>query len=287
MRVWCLVIGIVALPVRAQGDVSIARAAASSGNGWMPSCTATLEHARDELTRIDSRFGDARVSSDTNAAVEADDCEAAATRIVTLDSKAASSIAYSVTVVANPSIDHAEAWNRRDRVWIRARSGASGWVKIDPARELALGVLRHAVDVCLAALPAARPVSATPAPAGLSDAERAAWELERWCGILFRQSLSGAMGRTRPALARITALGEAATPILLRLARSQNPAARAAAAMGLGQVESAAGRAMLQRLMLDDTMVEAQHGCTVFAETVAKFAREALARQTMPNQDRR
>src|SRR5262249_54659507 len=118
--------------------------------------------------------------------------------------------------------------------------------------ELVVSTLRRALEVCVAAAPprpappkppTALELEATCAAAGNKavcvEAERAAWDLEHMCTVYSDAiSVTGRPGHTHPRLDKILASGADATPILLRLAQSANPAARGAAARGLGRLRS-------------------------------------------------
>lgn len=77
----------------------------------------------------------------------------------------------------------------------------------------------------------------------------------------------------------ILALGVAAMPILIRLARSKNPAARAVAAMGFGNIESDAARVELHRLEADREYADTLDGCMGSRRSVSSFAKGALNRR--------
>lgn len=105
-------------------------------------------------------------------------------------------------------------------------------------------------------------------------AELAAERLERTCFIHGDHDVGRPI--TKSALRKIAALGTAATPILRRLARSSNPAARAAAAMGLGKIETDAARAELGRLASDQATVMISSECSSGQQAVAELVKRAL-----------
>jgi hypothetical protein len=116
-----------------------------------------------------------------------------------------------------------------------------------------------------------------PDRASCADAELAVFELEQSCVVdLGPTGYRLRPATTAPALARITALGPAATPLLLRLAKARYAAARVAAAIGLGQVRSAEGRGALERLALDDSLATAMSGCVGRGVKVSDYARQSL-----------
>jgi hypothetical protein len=156
-------------------------------------------------------------------------------------------------------------------------------------------VFQHALDTCFASAPASPRSPAPPTDAELrarchfdapgvaieacSDAESAAIALEELCLVEgWSVGEAGIEGRTRPALWRITHLGAAAMPILLRLARSTNAAARAAAATGLGDLQTDAARTELRRLAADQAMADTLDGCIGSRARVSDFAKRALRR---------
>jgi hypothetical protein len=156
-------------------------------------------------------------------------------------------------------------------------------------------VFRRALDQCLALAPASplpppdptddelRSLCSREAPSAAEslcrDAESAAAVLERTCTVEGEAVGDGGRpGVTRPALSRVLALGPAATPILTRLARSTNPAARAVAAMGFGKMKSDGARAELHRLESDNDHADTLNGCIGGRRLVSSFAKDALNR---------
>jgi hypothetical protein len=92
---------------------------------------------------------------------------------------------------------------------------------------------------------------------------------------------AGTAGETWRALTTIVAGGAAAEPALLRLARSQNPVARVAAAVGLSRLHpmhdySPAARAVLEQLSRDHEKAVQLEGCIPVPEEVAKAALHVL-----------
>jgi hypothetical protein len=81
---------------------------------------------------------------------------------------------------------------------------------------------------------------------------------------------------TEDFLRPIISLGQRATPILLKMARSRDAVTRAAAAMGLGMVRSPRGRKMLEQLFHDQTLVKLRDGCDSREVAVGWFADRAL-----------
>ena len=229
---------------------------------WAATCRDAFALARDEITRADPQLSDGYVLVLVDRVQEADDCEAA-TGPVSLDSTH-----YSAQVHPDDGIV-SQPWRREGAKWFRNEPGREGEVDADSAGEVAADILRDAVETCLAVMPAGRP-TVTPPPTLLPDADEAAWQIERSCRV--------DVARAHALLARVTAIGFAATPTLLRLARSRNPAVRAIAAIGLGDARSEAGRQALLRLREDFEFVERLYGDAIEFEPVAKLAIESLAR---------
>jgi len=117
---------------------------------------------------------------------------------------------------------------------------------------------------------------AAPPPTS-SSVELAVRELERADSYVGYVGPTLKRGETLQQLAVVTALGVNATPYLLRLARSRNPVARAAAADGFAEVPSAKGRRALRRLLRDHAKFELLSGCVGELRQVSEFVREALS----------
>ena len=82
-------------------------------------------------------------------------------------------------------------------------------------------------------------------------------------------SYDGHVGATSVELARITALGDGALPVLLAMSRSTSPVVRVAAAAGLIGNKDAGARAALQALAGDHAPVTVALGCLQLQMTVA------------------
>jgi hypothetical protein len=256
---------------RAYADVSVG--AKPAEGTWLDTCVAGLRQVqREALSTPASNGNDVEVLAIPSSAPSAD-CSRARTTIVTLRIDGHRGAGLRVDDRgAQPSVP----WTDHAGLTGRDEPGRSAYYPTDLDPALARRI-RHALDVCIDLAPA--PVVPLVPPEALSDAERAAWDLEHLCIVEGRAiGASGGPGRTQPLLKRITALGQAATPLLLHLARSTNPAARAVAAMGMGEVRSHAGRVTLERLTQDHARSPTIFGCDQSEDEVASFATRALAR---------
>lgn len=299
------------LSVSASGDISVGgHQADASHSQWTTKCVAALNGARDELSLKHPGFRAARVRSILG---QKDDfpgeCGHHVLDVIKFEQPEPRArfglLTYSAQVIVRSGFD-----SRPARPWAReraypdsysferhdsGRTASTSVLDVDaPERADFTAALRRALDVCIAAAPAASPPAPPPTHAFLQarcavdaphvplarclDAERAASDLASLCEIQGRAiGDGGEPGRTQPAIRRITALGSAATSIFVRLSKSPNPSVRAAAAMGFGEVRSAIGRATLQRLVSDQEETAMQLGCTTVRRSVSSFARDALA----------
>lgn len=89
--------------------------------------------------------------------------------------------------------------------------------------------------------------------------------------------ITGSAGHTNPELLRVLALGDLSLPILYRLSRSPNANARAAAAIGLGNLGGADSQPTLQRLLADHAEARYIAGCVEDGFPVSRIAQWAAA----------
>lgn len=89
-------------------------------------------------------------------------------------------------------------------------------------------------------------------------------------------SYDGHTGDTSLELARVTALGDAALPLLLEMARSPSPVARVAAAAGLKGRNELAARVAVGDLAQDPAPVTVMYGCLVDGSTVKEAVHHIL-----------
>jgi hypothetical protein len=218
--------------------------------------------------------------------------------LLTFDARVAR-FSYDVTFsTRNQDVKPSAEWKQedsgRERKWSRQEPGRYAAISVDPSdfpdRDYVADTFRRALDACVAGAPSPAPPPKPPAPFELDAqcagpegrpacivAERAAWELEHLCVVESDGvGIGGRPGRTAPRLATILAFGSDPTRILLRLAQSPNPAARAVAAQGLSKVRSPAALEALRRLAHDQEQADTMSGCVGSARPVATFAEEAL-----------
>jgi hypothetical protein len=227
---------------------------------------AALEDARRALaSSADPRLLNASVRVDEGGAKESPDCEHDRYLEVTL----ATSTGFAAAVWTDHGADKPQPWTQDERWWKRREAGrATGVVKVDPAHPIVIARLQQALDVCIAATP----TSEFPPPA-TNDGEAAANELERECVLEGSHvGVNAHPGRTKPMLARLMALGPRALPLLLRLAHARNAAARAAAAVGLAQLDGKPAQEALEQLTHDHSRVGVRSGCVPHVSTVAEIA---------------
>ena len=121
-----------------------------------------------------------------------------------------------------------------------------------------------ALTFALASLSPVAPVASTPEIAAAAAARIAKQERVELGSV----SYDGHTGDTSIELARITALGDAALPLLLEMARSPSPVARVAAAAGLKGRNELEARVAIGDLAQDPAPVTVMYGCSVDGSTV-------------------
>jgi hypothetical protein len=293
-----------AVALSAHADVAVT----SPRPDWIPKCLAALQGARDQHARKYPRFRSAWVR---DVGPRKDDphgvCGHHVVEVVQFEQPEPRSVygspVYSAQIAVRSGVDQGvtsgwkqvgsadvQSFERSDR----GRTASVTILQKDAAdADEFFALFRSALDRCIDAAPAAPAPPPPPADAEVDswcardaasvplsrcrDAQRAAVVLEAICQVEGDGIGDGGIpGRTLPALARIVALGAAATPILLRLSRSPNATARAVAAKGFARIRSSAGRAALLQLSDDHQRTATLDGCIGSSEEVSEFAREAL-----------
>lgn len=277
---------------------------------WMKPCVAAIEHARDEYSRAVHRPVDVKITTLTGH----NDRFPGECGVHILDSVSFeipeprnkyNLAMYSGSMQSRSGIDTRPTtqWSRLGWATFqysherhdRGRTAQTGVLDQDaPNAKLFTETFQRALDACMELAPIAPTPPADVSEAELRrrcvedglgnsmasciDAERAAEELDRTCQIEgYAVGDGGRPGITHPALARITSLGAGALPILRRLARSKNPTARAAAAIGLGKLKMHAARADLEVLARDIEQTDEINGCIGGSRSVSAYAKDALS----------
>jgi hypothetical protein len=268
------------------------------GRAWMPPCISALKRARDQYSRKGSRPIILKITTQVGRKnKERGECGDHVVDSVAFEVPASRDESglpgYGGSIETRSGIDDrpTQPWTQVAWMYGRHDHGRTAEIDVmDPASADGpdfFVAFQHALDECLAAAPASPgpPPESTVAELraqcsgdspgvdfpSCQAAELAAQKLERTCAVDGHRP-----GITQPALHQITALGTAATPILMRLARSSNPAARAVAAIGLGEIKTDVARAELGRLASDRTTAD-----TILmggGEAVSEFAKRALGR---------